>query len=167
MSSVQRRCALVPPPPPVLKADTNHVKHALHSVPYNPQPQRHSRRFVPAQYHHRRRRHHEREVPNDVQDHHRLRIRPIALPLLQLLRRRLTDHHRRLAHHPPAARLPEEPRRLAEALPPYESAAGIEFFGGAAAARIPEKRRRIDDVLGRTRRGPCGRHVRKLGDWEA
>nr|POE53023.1 hypothetical protein CFP56_06882 [Quercus suber]POE62667.1 hypothetical protein CFP56_23203 [Quercus suber]POE81185.1 hypothetical protein CFP56_30375 [Quercus suber]POE97594.1 hypothetical protein CFP56_44703 [Quercus suber]POF04392.1 hypothetical protein CFP56_32010 [Quercus suber] len=49
-------------------------------------------------------------------DHHGLRVGPVALALLELLRRDLLNHHQRPTHHTAAAGSTEEPRGLAEAL---------------------------------------------------
>jgi len=120
------------------------VKNALHSVAYNPQSQRHIRILVATENQDGGGRYDEREVPENIQDYHGLRIGPIALSFFQLFRRRLPHHHRRLAHQAAAARLPQEARRLAEARAAEETAAGGRVIGRSA-----EEWRRIGAFLER------------------
>lgn len=144
---------------PILDADANHVKHALQGVAHDPESERHAWRLVQAEDHDSCSDYHEGEVPDDVKDHHGFRVRPVTLPLLQLLRRGLAHQHWRLAHHPVAAAgLPQKPSCLAQALPLNKSTARICLV--AWPARIDEQRRRIDDVgpWGGTVGGPCRSH---------
>ena len=147
-------------PPPtaaaaaVLNENANHVKKALESVSDNPQPQRHRRGLEVAQDQNRRRDDDECEVPNHVEHHYRLRVRPVALPLLQLLRRGLPHEHGRFPHQPPAAGTPQESRGAAQALSPDIPAAAIVVAARGGA----QQRRRIGDVIGQSRnwRAGCG-----------
>ena len=76
------------------------------------------------------------EIPKHIEDHHGLRVGPVALALLELLRRGLPNHHRRLMHHAAATGLVEEPRGLAEALALHESAIGVRVVWANVSIRI-------------------------------
>lgn len=142
---------LLQPPPPVLERHAHHVKHTLHRIANDPKPQRHRWGLFPAHRQHNGGDDEEREVPHEVEDDYRARVRPVALPLLDLLRRRLAHAPRRLARHAPAAGAAEEAscsaeaRRAAHEPPP---------------AAFGEKRRRVDPV-GRRLRWPRRRHHRR------
>lgn len=126
------------PPPPVLDADACHVKPALNTVTNHPNSQRHIGPFVAAEDQNSDADRHKGEIPENVEEHHGLRIRPIALPLFQLLRCGFSDHHRRLSHHPPASSVAEEPRCLSEALAPsgsLNSVLSVDARGSRDAGR--------------------------------
>lgn len=138
---------------PVLDADARDVENGLQSVAYNPQPERHVGILVAAENQDGGGGGDEGAVPENVQDDDGLGIGPIALPLLELLRRRLPHHHGRLTHEAAAAGLAQEARGLAEAGAAEEEAAGGGFVGGSG-----EERRGIGGgILGGTVRGPCCR----------
>ena len=145
------------------------MEEALDGVAEDPEPEGHARGLIAAKEEDSSSHNNKGEIPEHVEDHHGLRVGPIALALLELLRRGLPNHHRRLAHHAAAAGLAEEPRGLAEALALHESAAGVGVVWANVSVRIVagvarggvvvQKRRRVDDVGGGTARRPCRSHL--------
>lgn len=100
---------------------------------------------------------HEGEVPHEVQDHYRLRVGPVALPLLDLLLRSFPHADGGLPHRAAAAAgVAEQGSGAAEA----ERAA--EEAGPAPRALVTEQRRGVD---GR-RRGGRAVVVRRHRFWD-
>ncbi|KAK8583290.1 hypothetical protein V6N13_021997 [Hibiscus sabdariffa] len=79
-------------------------------------PQRHFGPLVLAQKKNTDRHHQERHIPYNVEDHARLRIRPIALALLELLSSGFPNKHGGFTHHSSAAGSTQEPSHFVEAL---------------------------------------------------
>nr|POF00576.1 hypothetical protein CFP56_27652 [Quercus suber] len=76
------------------------------------------------------------KIPKHVKDHHELRVGLVALALLELLRRGLSNHHRRLTQHAAVTGLVEELHGLVKALALHESAAGVGVVWANVSIRI-------------------------------
>ncbi|VVA91134.1 unnamed protein product [Arabis nemorensis] len=137
------------------------MQDTLQRIPTDPNSKRHDWVFISAHHQNSRSDRYESQIPNDIENHHRLRICPIALPFLELLRRSFPHNHRRLSHRSAATSTAQKPRRFPQSLSPHGSPFSVDRLTvpgtcSAIASLIiisaQKQRCRIDSVGGKMAR---------------